>query len=113
MAPLQNLRGGRRRGPVALALATCLMVGSPPALAMGMGAGPSGRGPMGQRSADAHFILMMVPHHEGAIAMADLAMRRARRGEIRALAERIRTSQAGEIEQMERWYRQWFGAKAL
>ena len=53
---------------------------------------------------------MMIPHHEGAIAMADLAMRRACRGEIRALAERIRTSQAGEIEQLRRWYRAWYGS---
>ena len=64
---------------------------------------------MGQRSADAHFIVMMIPHHEGAIAMADLALQRSKRSEIRALAERIRTSQSRENAQMRRWYRQWFG----
>ena len=48
--------------------------------------------PMGQRSADAHFIVMMIPHHEGAIAMAELALQRSRRAEIRGLAERIRAS---------------------
>ncbi len=63
--------------------------------------------PMGGRSADAHFIVMMIPHHEGAIAMADLAVQRARHPQIRALAERIRTSQGQEIAQMRRWYRQW------
>jgi uncharacterized protein (DUF305 family) len=52
--------------------------------------------PMGQRSADAHFIVMMIPHHEGAIAMAELALQRSKRPEIRALAERIRTSQSQE-----------------
>ncbi len=71
--------------------------------AMGVGAMP-----MGDRSFDAHFIVMMIPHHEGAIAMADLAVRRVRHPEIRALAERIRTSQGREIAQMRRWYRQWF-----
>jgi len=42
--------------------------------------------PMGQRSADAHFIVMMIPHHEGAIAMADLAVKRSQRPEIHARA---------------------------
>jgi uncharacterized protein (DUF305 family) len=66
--------------------------------------------PMGQRSADAHFIAMMIPHHEGAIAMAELALQRSRRAEIRGLAERIRSSQSRENAQMRRWYRQWYGS---
>jgi len=71
--------------------------------------GGQGMGAMGDRSGDAHFIVMMIPHHEGAIAMADLALKRARHVEIRALAERIRTSQSQENAQMRRWYGQWFG----
>ncbi len=66
--------------------------------------------PPGQASADAHFITMMIPHHEGAIAMADLALQRSARGQIRALAERIRASQSRENAQMRRWYRQWYGS---
>ena len=58
---------------------------------------------------DQHFIVMMIPHHEGAIAMAELALTRARHPEIKALAARIKTSQAAENAQMRRWYRQWFG----
>jgi uncharacterized protein (DUF305 family) len=73
---------------------------------MGMGYGPGARG---QRSADAHFIVMMIPHHDGAIAMAELALTRARHGEIKALAERIKTSQSQENALMRRWYSEWFG----
>ncbi|NDD22160.1 MAG: DUF305 domain-containing protein, partial [Synechococcaceae bacterium WBA_3_309] len=47
-----------------------------------------GGGAMGQLSADARFIVMMIPHHQGAIAMAELAPSRARRPEIKALAQR-------------------------
>ena len=72
---------------------------------------PPGMGPMGVRSADAHFIQMMIPHHEGAIAMADLALQRSGRSEIRALAKRIKSSQAKENAQMRRWYEQWFGGQ--
>ena len=80
-----------------------------PSTAMPLGGGPSGM-PIGQRSADAHFIVMMIPHHEGAIAMAELALQRSKRPEIRALAERIRTSQSQENAQMRRWYRHWYGS---
>jgi uncharacterized protein (DUF305 family) len=66
-------------------------------------------GPQGQRSMDAHFIAMMIPHHDGAIAMADLALTRARHPELKALAERIKTSQTKENAQMRQWYQQWFG----
>ena len=52
---------------------------------------------------------MMVPHHDGAIAMAELALTRAKRPEIRALAQQIKASQTAEKAQMRRWYRQWFG----
>ena len=59
--------------------------------------------------ADQRFIIMMIPHHDGAIAMADLALTRAKRPEIRALAKRIKSSQASENVQMRAWFRQWYG----
>jgi uncharacterized protein (DUF305 family) len=52
---------------------------------------------------------MMIPHHDGAIAMADLALTRAQRPEIKALAGSIKASQTEENAQMRTWYRQWFG----
>ncbi|MCP9915579.1 DUF305 domain-containing protein [Cyanobium sp. ATX 6F1] len=68
-----------------------------------------GGGPMGMAYSDRPFIVMMIPHHEGAIAMADLALTRARRPEIKALARSIQASQTRENAQMRAWYRQWFG----
>jgi uncharacterized protein (DUF305 family) len=75
----------------------------------GMGRGLSGPGRMAVQSMDQHFIVMMIPHHEGAIAMADLALTRAQRPEIKALARSIKASQTEENAQMRSWYRQWFG----
>ena len=80
----------------------------PPGRAAVSGMG-RGTGPLAQRSSDTRFIVMMIPHHQGAIAMAELAITRARRPEIKALAQRIITSQSREIEQMRQWYRQWYG----
>jgi uncharacterized protein (DUF305 family) len=72
--------------------------------------GFGGPGQMGLGSTDQRFIVMMIPHHDGAIAMADLALTRARRAEIRALAKGIRESQTRENAQMRAWYRQWYGS---
>jgi len=73
-----------------------------------MGSG-IGAGHMGTQTLDQHFIVMMIPHHDGAIAMADLALTRARKPEIKALARSIKASQTQENAQMRTWYRQWFG----
>jgi len=75
----------------------------------GMGMGRSGPGRMGSQTMDQHFIVMMIPHHDWAIAMADLALTRARKPEIKALARSIKASQTQENAQMRTWYRQWFG----
>lgn len=64
---------------------------------------------MGMGYSDQHFIVMMIPHHDGAIAMADLALTRAKRPEIKALAKGIKASQTRENVQMRDWYRQWYG----
>ncbi len=58
---------------------------------------------------DALFIEQMIPHHEEAIAMADLAIERAQRPEIRELATDIKRVQSAEIEQMRTWYRERYG----
>ncbi|WP_254216725.1 DUF305 domain-containing protein [Synechococcus sp. CCY 9618] len=75
----------------------------------GYGGGTRGQGRTGLGSSDQHFIVMMIPHHDGAIAMADLALSRAQRPEIKALAKSIKASQTRENAQMRDWYRTWYG----
>lgn len=60
---------------------------------------------------DQHFIEQMIPHHEGAIEMAELAQERSKRPEILTLAEAIIQSQSQEITQMQTWYKNWYGAE--
>ena len=67
-------------------------------------------GMLGMRAqADQHFIVMMIPHHEDAVAMAALALTRAQHPELKKLAEAIKTTQTQEIQQMQAWYKQWYG----
>lgn len=49
---------------------------------------------------DAAFAAAMIDHHEGAVAMARLAIERGERQEILTLADAIITAQKTEIEQM-------------
>ena len=59
---------------------------------------------------DQRFIDMMVPHHEAAIAMAEIARTRATRDELRALADEIIDAQTAEVEQLRAWRESWFGS---
>ncbi len=59
---------------------------------------------------DKHFIEQMIPHHEGAIAMANLALQKAKRPEIKTLATAIIAAQTAEIQSMNNWYQDWFGS---
>ena len=58
---------------------------------------------------DKHFIEQMIPHHDGAVAMAKLALEKSKRSEIKILANAIITGQTKEIGDMTLWYKNWFG----
>jgi len=58
---------------------------------------------------DQHFIEQMIPHHEDAITMAEIALEKSQRPEIRNLAQDIIRTQSEEIKQMKQWSADWFG----
>jgi uncharacterized protein (DUF305 family) len=65
----------------------------------------------GQAAAfDQQFIDMMVSHHEGAVAMGEIAQARAEHPEIKQMAEAILSTQTQEIDQMKAWRKEWFGS---
>lgn len=111
----------RRWGFVFLAVglvAAVMALGVGTALAASGRLGPPGGGQgMGgmMGDVDQHFIAMMIPHHEAAIALADLALGtdqggqpRAQRQEILDLAVAIKATQASEIADMQSWYQTWY-----
>ncbi|MEO8287086.1 MAG: DUF305 domain-containing protein [Chloroflexota bacterium] len=72
--------------------------------------GTAGTGGM-MGDVDRHFIEQMIPHHQAAIDMADLALQKSQRPEIRTLAANIKSVQQSEISQMRSWYQQWYGTE--
>ena len=51
---------------------------------------------------------MMIPHHEQAVEMADLALQNdAASEDVKALAGQIKTAQDPEIQTMQAWLSQW------
>lgn len=59
---------------------------------------------------DLRFIDGMIPHHEGALVMAQEALNKSNRPEIQKLAQEIVSSQQKEIDQMKKWRQAWYQA---
>lgn len=70
---------------------------------MQMPSAPSGP----HNDADVAFAQMMTVHHQGAIAMADLAPTRAASPKVKELAAKIKAAQTPEITEMDRWLAAW------
>jgi uncharacterized protein (DUF305 family) len=88
---------------VAVGLIVVGLVGVSALFLLRNGPRPPGRG------VDAMFIEQMIPHHEDAIAMSQIALERSERPEIIQLAEDIEQSQSAENAQMREWYQEWYG----
>ncbi len=71
----------------------------------------SADGTAGSGGVDAMFIQQMIPHHDDAIAMSELALTRAEHPELKRLAQSINRTQTAENAQMRRWYLDWYGSE--
>ena len=70
----------------------------------------SSAAPSAHNDADVSFVLMMIEHHRGAVAMAQLAPDRADDPQVVELAAAIEAAQAPEIEQMTGLLQAWNAA---
>ena len=59
---------------------------------------------------DQEFLNEMILHHQGAVQMAEAALKDAKHQEIKDLAQKIITAQNAEIKQMQAWKASWYGS---
>lgn len=83
---------------VALTLSACSSAGHHDSMDM-----PTATPGSAFSSTDLMFAEMMIPHHEQALVMSELAPTRSTNADVLALAEEIMAAQEPEIEQMKSW----------
>jgi uncharacterized protein (DUF305 family) len=59
---------------------------------------------------DKAFIDAMVPHHQGAIAMAKELLKKGEQPALRKMADDVISAQTKEIAQMRQWRKAWYGS---
>ena len=58
---------------------------------------------------DKAFLSEMIVHHQGAVLMAQSALKNAKHQEIKDMANAIISAQTSEINQMKGWQKSWYG----
>ncbi|GAA2524924.1 DUF305 domain-containing protein [Pilimelia columellifera] len=95
-------------GALAVALAAC--GGAEPATDAGVTSPTPTAAPSSQAAfndADVTFATGMIPHHQQAVEMADMALKRAQSPQVKELATKIKSAQDPEIAVMSDWLRAW------
>ncbi|GAA3541020.1 DUF305 domain-containing protein [Aeromicrobium flavum] len=77
------------------------------ALLFALGACGSDDDAAGHNDADVAFAQQMIPHHEQAVMMSEMAQARAERPQVKDLAADIKAAQGPEIETMRGWLESW------
>jgi uncharacterized protein (DUF305 family) len=57
---------------------------------------------------DLRFVDAMIPHHQGAVEMAQEVLAKSQRPEMKKLAQNIIAAQKREINQMKQWRKAWY-----
>jgi uncharacterized protein (DUF305 family) len=58
---------------------------------------------------DAEFLDNAIPHHEGAVIMAQVVLENSERPELRNFAQSVITGESKSIAQLYEWRRDWYG----
>lgn len=53
--------------------------------------------------ADKDFAMMMIPHHQGAVDMAEVELKFGKDAQLKAMAQKIIDAQKAEIEDFKKW----------
>jgi uncharacterized protein (DUF305 family) len=96
----------RYRLPFLLALLLSISLVAP-AAAVPSRDGPASSPNVAQLETD--FLMGMIPHHRQATMMAEMAVTKSPRSELRAFAQDIIDDQQKEIDEMSRYLREWYG----
>lgn len=92
----------------ALVLTGCTQPGGPPGTDPGTGGTPPTSVPFDVNMADQMFVMMMIPHHQQAIEMADIVLEKEGVDQrVLDLAQQIKDAQGPEIQIMEGWLDSW------
>jgi len=83
------------------------MSGMPATSASAATSGPSAANQGPHNAQDVAFAQAMIPHHQQAVAMADLAASRAKSQQVKTLAAQIKQAQGPEITTMSGWLTAW------
>ncbi len=89
-------------------LTACSAATPAAAPATSVAATPSGHNMDMSAPFDATFIDGMIVHHQGAITMAQQALKEGQHPELKQLAEAIVKAQQAEIDQMKQWRKAWY-----